>query len=149
MNPIIHAATAFSGQVLNSTTDVSAEDYGIGFSYARKAVEADPTCVRCRNMIGSFIGRGILGFPPTMRDNWTCLPKTPDMTKMMCDLRKKIEFATDPEIIVGAGQSITDLAGVYGLHCGGNIDEANAYGMKLLRKAASLDSSLIESHYEE
>jgi hypothetical protein len=144
---LLHTASAFSGQVLNSTTDVSAQDYGLGFAYARKAVEADNKCVRCRNMLGSFIGRGILGFPPTMQANWTCVPKTPVMVKMMSDLRKEIESSTDPEIIVAAGESITGFASVYGSHCGGNIADADAYGMKLLRRATSLDPSLIESHY--
>lgn len=46
-----------------------------------------------------------------------------------------------------AGESITGLAGAYGSHCGGNTDDTNAYGMKLLFKATSLDPSLIESHY--
>ena len=82
-----------------------------------------------------------------MGPNWTCLPKTPEMVKMVSDLRKEIGPSTDPEIIVSAGESITGFASAYGSHCGGNIGDADAYGMKLLRKATSLDPSLIESHY--
>jgi len=144
---LLHAAMAFSGQGLNNTANVSAQDHDLGFAYARKAVEADPKCTRCRNMVGSFIGSAILGLPGNLVGNWTCLPKTPEVVKTVSELRKEIELSADPEIIIDSGLMIRSNSGAYGSRCGGNRAEASAYGMKLIRKAVGLDPSLIDRRY--
>jgi hypothetical protein len=105
---LLHAATAISGSVLNNTTHVSEQDHNLGFAYARKAVEADPKCTLCRKMVGFFNGSAILRLPDYKVDDSTCLPGTPEVVKMVFELRKEIESSTDPEIIVDAGMTIME-----------------------------------------
>jgi hypothetical protein len=125
-------------------TAMAEQDSSLRLEYARKAVEADPTCTRCRNMVGGLIGAAILRLPANMSGNWTCVPITPEVEQADSKFRNEIESSTDPEIILDAGMAIRGNSGVYGSRCGGNSDEAAAFGNRLIRKAVSLDPSLID-----
>jgi hypothetical protein len=116
-------------------------DPNLGLPLARKAVELDPACGEpnnefCRGLLGGMYGLAILrrgsSYVP-------CLPKTPDAEHTVAALRKEIESLTDPEILVSAGLTIRG-----GERCGGNADDAVQFGMKLIRKAVTLDPSLID-----
>jgi formylglycine-generating enzyme required for sulfatase activity len=130
--------------LLHTAMAVSTQDPSEGLAYARKAVEADPKCTRCRNTLGAFIGNTILRLPANMSGNWTCLPMTPAVEQTVSDLRKEMESSTDPEVILDAGMAMRGSSGVYGSHCGGNSDEAAAFGNELIRKAVVLDPSLTD-----
>jgi hypothetical protein len=133
--------------LLHTATAISTQDLSLGLAYARKAVKADPECTRCRNTLGGFIGSAILRLPTNMQGDWTCLPKTPKVEQTVSELRKEIESSTDPEILLDAGMMIKGHSAVYGSRCGGNVDDAASYGMKLIRKAVVLDPSLVESRH--
>ena len=96
----------------------------------------EPNNEFCRGLLGGMYGLAILrrgsSYVP-------CLPKTPDAEQTVAALRKEIESLTDPEILVSAGLTIRG-----GERCGGNADDAVQFGMKLIRKAVTLDPSLID-----
>lgn len=122
---------------------VSGSDRDLGLSYARKSVELDASCTRCRNLLGVLIGVAILRLPGSMEERWTCLPNTPDVEQTVSDLRKEVASSSDPEVVLDAGMTIKGYSGLYGSRCGGNSDEAARFGGELIRKSVSLDPSLV------
>jgi formylglycine-generating enzyme required for sulfatase activity len=130
--------------LLHTAMALSTQDPSQGLAFARKAVEADPKCIRCRNTVGGLIGFTILRFPPSITGNWTCIPMTPEVEQTVSELRKEIESSTDSEIILDAGMAMRGYSQAYGSHCAGNSDEVAAFGNELIRKAVGLDASLID-----
>lgn len=128
-----HAAMAF-GSV----------DPNLGLPHARKAVELDPSCKQCRELLGSLYGFAVLRITSNSDGGVTCLPKTPDTDQIVSALRREMESSYDPETLVSAGLTIRGYSGFYGQSCGGNTDWAAQFGMKLVRKAVGLDPSLID-----
>jgi hypothetical protein len=66
--------------------------------------------------------------------------------RTVSDLRKEIEASNDPEILVDTGLTLKGWAG-HSSKCGVNPEEAIRFGGELIRKAVSLDSSLIDRRH--
>lgn len=123
---------------------VSMNDSSLGLEYARASVKADAGCTRCRNFLGFLIGSAILrltGYPEQ------CLPNTPEVQQSVSSLRKEIESSSDPETVLDAGMTIKGYSGLYGSRCGGDSAEAVHLGGELIRKAVTLDPSLIDRRH--
>lgn len=143
------AAAAYpkdSAVLLHAAGVVSESDGRLAIEYARKSVEADAGCINCRNQLGLLIGNVILRLQSNL-GTWTCLPSTPDIEQTVSNLRKEIESSRDAEIVLDAGMTIKGYSGLYGSQCGGNSDEAARLGNSLIRKAVSLNPSLIDRRH--
>lgn len=114
-----------------------------GLAYARRAVAADPSCIQCRQVLGSMIGTAILRLPASLRGAWTCEADTPEVEQGVGKLRQEMESSADAEVVLDAGMTIKGYSGVYGSKCGGDSNEAARLGGELIRKAVRLDPTLV------
>jgi hypothetical protein len=135
---LTHAAQALSNS-----------DPILALGYARKSVDADHSCTHCRNVLGNIIGGIILRglqTPGGLKKGWVggCLPNTPDVEQTVSNLRQEIETSNDPEILVDTGLTLRSYGGS---KCGVTREDAVQFGNKLLRRAVSLDPSLIDRRY--
>ena len=102
-------------------------DPNLGLPPARKALELDPACKGCREILGSMYGLAILRIRPPR-----CVPRTPDAEQHVATLRKEIALLSDPAVRRAAGSTMKGYSEFYQERCGGNAEEAVGFGEKLL-----------------
>jgi TonB family protein len=130
----------------HAAQELAISDPLLALGYARKSVDADHSCTHCRNVLGSIIGGIILRrlqTPGGLKKGWMegCLPNSPDVEQTVSNLRQEIETSSDPEILVDTGLTLRSFDGS---KCGVTREDSTQLGNKLLRKAVSLDPSLID-----
>jgi len=135
--------------VLSNAASIPWADSDFGVGLARKvlglgpACRLDPACNLQRNPLGQIYGSAILRLDELSN---ACLPRKPDTEQTIAALRKEIESVNDSEVLVGAGLTVKGKSRVYQQKCGGNAEQANQFGMKLLRRAVALDPSVTDRY---